>query len=468
MRLINSLSGRFLVLTIIFVMIAEVLIFVPSIARFRVDYLQERLELSQIASLALLATPNSMVSPDLESELLTNAEVLNIVLRRDEIRELVLASPMPAPVDETFDLRDAPVTTLVWDAVRVFFNPSNRVIRVIGMPVKGGGVEIETTLYERPLRDAMVDYGQTIFWLSLFISVVTAALLFLAVRGFLVKPIKRVVDHMVRYRDDPEDAHLIIEPRSRVHELRQAEISLADLQTQLTGSLRQKERLAGVGGAVSRISHDLRNMLTTAQLLADRLERSQDPTVARTAPKLLGSLDRAINLCESTLAFGKAEEPKPVIRPVRLGGLIEDVLESDRLRSDADVISLISEVSDEIEVAADPEQLYRVFSNLVRNARQAIEGTGQPGSITVSAAQRDDFIEIDIHDTGPGLPPKAQEFLFKPFQGGARRGGTGLGLAIASELVKANGGKLLLVSTGENGTHFNMQLPQVQRAKISA
>ncbi|MEO1551741.1 MAG: HAMP domain-containing sensor histidine kinase [Pseudomonadota bacterium] len=460
MRFIHSLSGRFLILTVIFVMIAEVLIFVPSIARFRVDYLQERLELSQVASLVLLASPNDMVDPELETELLGNAEVLNIVLRRDAVRELILASDMPQMVEQTYDIRDAGTVTLIWDALRTIVRAEPRVIRVIGMPVKGAGVEIEATLYEAPLRSAMLAYGLNILWLSLFISIVTAALLFLAVRSVLVKPIRRVVRHMIRYRDDPEDNRRIITPRSGVVELRDAELTLADLQTQLTSALKQKERLAGVGGAVSRISHDLRNMLTTATLLADRIEMSDDPRVARTAPKLINSLNRAISLCENTLAFGKAEEPAPQLRPVKFAALIQDVMDSDRLRAGTGEVTLRCDVPEMLEVNGDPEQLYRVFANLIKNAREAIEATGQPGEVVVEAQGEGAMAQIIVRDTGPGLPPKALEFLFKPFKGGARRGGTGLGLAIAHELVKGHGGQLDLLDTGKGGTRFKICLPK--------
>ena len=96
---LKTLSGRFLLLTIAFVMLAEVMIFVPSVARFREDYLRERLERSQIASLTLLSSPDFMVPDELRYELLANAEVLNIVLRRDAVRELILSSPIPHPVD---------------------------------------------------------------------------------------------------------------------------------------------------------------------------------------------------------------------------------------------------------------------------------------------------------------------------------------------------------------------------------
>ncbi|MSU91597.1 sensor histidine kinase [Rhodobacteraceae bacterium 2CG4] len=461
-RLINTLSGRVLTLTVIFLMLAEVLIFVPSVARFRVEYLQERLELSQLASLSLLATPNEMVSMDLERELLENAEVLNVVLRRDEMRELILSGDMPAPVAQTYDLRDPAAPVLIRDALLTMMGDGNRIIRVIGMPVKGGGMEIEVTLHEEPLRTAMLQYGLNILWLSLVISAITATLLFLAVRRFIVKPMKRVVRSMVLYAEDPEDSHRIIRPTSRVRELMAAEVALSDLQTQLTRSLRQKERLAALGGAVSRISHDLRNMLTTAQLLADRFETSADPTVKRSAPKLIGSLDRAIGLCERTLTFGKAEEPAPQLQMHALRQIVEEVLEGDRVQTGADAgeVELICDVPGHMRVEADAEQFFRVLANLVSNARQAIVGTGKPGRIRVSATETDRGLEIVVEDTGPGLPARAQENLFQPFKGSARRGGTGLGLAIAAELVRGHGGALELRSTSAQGTVFCIRLPR--------
>jgi len=261
MRWLNSLSGRFLMLTIIFVMLAEILIFVPSVARFREDFLLNRLERAQIASLALLA--DDMLSPELEQELLTNAEVFNVALRRDEVRILVLSSPIPSPVHATYDLRDPSAWVLMRDAMVRLWDTEDRIIRVIGDPVRQGGELIEITLESTTLRAAMVDYGLRILYLSLVISVVTATLLFLAVRVLLVRPIRAVVQNMQAYAAAPEDARTIITPGSAVLELREAEDALATMQTQLTGALRQKERLAQLGAGVSKISHDLRNILRT-------------------------------------------------------------------------------------------------------------------------------------------------------------------------------------------------------------
>lgn len=456
--MINSLSGRLLVLTTVFVMLAEVLIFVPSIARFREDYMLNRLERAQIASLTLLA--DDMIDVELEAELLRNAEVFNIVLRRDEVRQLVLSSPMPQVISGTVDLRDSAAAVLIRDAMRRLLKPENEVIRVIGAPVRDAGILIEVTMETAPMRAAMIDYGLRILLLSAVISVFTAFLLFIAMRIFLVKPIKGVVADMQRYSAAPEDARRIIIPSAGVTELREAEEALKSLQTQLTGALRQKERLAQLGAAVSKISHDLRNILTSAQLFTDRIEMSEDPVVARMAPKLVGSITRAVHLCESTLAFGRAEEPGPTLTVVRLADIVEEVLEGERLASGDCALELINDVPPDLHIRADPEQMYRVIGNLVRNARQAITSAQSVGEIVINATEDAHEWVITFRDTGPGLPPKAQEHLFAPFQGSVRKGGSGLGLAISAELVRGHGGDIRLSKTGSEGSEFTISLPK--------
>lgn len=456
--MINSLSGRLLVLTTIFVMIAEVLIFVPSIARFREDYMLDRLERAQIASLSLLA--DDMIDADLEAELLRNAEVFNVVLRRDEVRQLVLASPMPQVISATVDLRDNSPLVLIRDAMARMVNPENEVIRVIGAPVRDAGLLIEVTMETAPMRAAMIDYGLRILALSAVISVITALLLFVAMRVLLVKPIKRVVAHMQRYAAAPEDARRIIAPSAGITELREAEEALKSLQTELTGALRQKERLAQLGSAVSKISHDLRNILTSAQLFTDRIEMSEDPVVTRLAPKLVGSITRAVHLCESTLAFGRAEEPGPTLTQVRLADVVDDVLYAEQLAAGNFDLVLKSEVPPALYIRADPEQMHRVLGNLVRNARQAIMATEQSGEVCISASETARAWLITLRDSGPGLPPKAREHLFSAFQGSVRKGGSGLGLAISAELVRGHGGDLQLRHSDTDGTEFVVTLPK--------
>lgn len=443
-------------------MLAEICIFVPSIARFREDYLLERLERAQLASLALEA--DAFISDELEAELLKNAEVYNVVLRRNEVRQLALSSPIPLPVSATYDMRDPTAWTLIRDAMATLVNSEEEVIRIMGTPVRGGGSLIEITTAQMPLREAMLTYGRNVMMLSLVISIITAALLFVAVRFLLVRPIKALVDQMERYAAAPEDARQIIEPTSTVRELRAAEVALQTMENQLTGSLRQKDRLAQLGGAVAKVSHDLRNILTSAQLFTDRIEGSEDPLVKRMAPKLVGSITRAVNLCETTLAFGRVDEPQPTLARLPLSGLVDELLEGERLAAgDADV-TFIDDVPSDMIVRADGEQFFRVLSNLVRNARQAIIATHKPGSITIRGYEDDAIWWIEVADTGPGLPKRARDNLFKPFEGGARKGGTGLGLVIAGDLIRGHGGRLELSKTDDAGTTFVIQLPKANLA----
>ena len=452
----NTLSGRFLILTIVFVMLAEVLIFVPSIARFRLDYLNTRIERAQIASLALLA--DDMLAPELEAELLQNAGVYNVVLLRNETRQLVLSSALPSPVSDTYDLRNPRITTLISDALYEVMRADDRIIRAVGLPKLDGGDLIEITLDAGPLQHAMRDYGLRILWLSAIISIFTALLLNIVVRWVIVRPISYLGRSMREYEKAPQDARRIIQPRASVIELHEAEIALASLQSELSAALRQRQRLAQLGEAVAKVSHDLRNILSTVQLLSDRLEESDDPAVKRLAPKLVRSVSRAVALSENTLAFGRAQEPTPQLQRCDVGEIIDDVVTQETLAIETAEHIEFKVICHVNELRADPEQLYRILQNLIRNARQAF-GTSQ-GRIEIVVGEDDANWTIIVRDNGPGLPPKAVEHLFHPFSGGTKREGSGLGLAIAHELVVGHGGTLGLEDNSENGACFKITLPK--------
>lgn len=459
MRL-NTISGRFAALTIIFVLLAELFILLPALASFRLDYLESRLERAQIASLAQLAT-DSTLAGDLEFELLQNAGVFNVVLRRDDLRQLVLSSEIPAPISATYDLRESGMLQSIDDALATLLDKQNRVIRVIGAPVNQAGQLIEITMPTQPLRQAMLDYGLRLLLVSAAFSVLTAILLNLAAQRLILVPIRRLINNLSAYAAAPDDPRHIIRPEARLIELREAETALQTMQKTVTSSLKQKERMAQLGQAVAKISHDLRNILTTAQIFADRLEFSADPKVTRAAPKLVKSITRAVTLCETTLAFGKAEEPAPSLTRFNLSQLVQEVVEAELLASEAaGQVEFLTDVPPALIIRADRDQLYRVLSNLSRNARQAIEGTGRPGTIEISAGEGENDWWIRVGDTGPGLPAKARDYLFQPFTGSTRKGGTGLGLTIAADLVRGHGGRLELLRSDEQGTEFIIHIPR--------
>lgn len=457
----NSLSGRFLILTAIFVVIANVLIFLPLMASFRHDYLDSHLQSAQIASLAVLADED--LGPELEAELLANAGVFNVVLRRDAVRQLALSSPIPGPVHASYDLRDLRYYTVIRDTLDTLLDREARIIRVIGEPVKDGGLLIEITLDQEPLRRAMRDYAVTLVLFAASVSGILAILLFIAVRQWMLRPIRNVVRQIQDYARAPEDARLVIAPDARLREVRDAQEALSAMQLQLTAALKQKERLAQLGEGVAKVSHDLRNILTSATLFADRLEASDDPLVVRMGPKLVNSLTRAVHLTQSTLAFGRANEPAPALTTTPLAPLVAEVLDGERLAAGTAEITFVEDIPAGFTIFADGEQIFRVLQNLVRNARQALASSGRAGEITIRATADDSAAYIYVCDTGPGLPPKARENLFRAFQGGVAKGGSGLGLAIAAEIVKSHGGTLSLEGTGTEGSVFIIALPQEGR-----
>jgi signal transduction histidine kinase len=276
--------------------------------------------------------------------------------------------------------------------------------------------------------------------------------------------------NMVRFSERPEDPTRIVTPSGRRDEIGTAERELAAMQAELAGMLSQKNRLAALGLAVSKISHDLRNMLSSAQLLSDRLRTVKDERVQQLVPKLLVSLDRAIRLCARTLDFGQAQEMPPKRKQFPLAPLIAEVGDGLGLPQ-LDRIAWHLDIPPELKVDADRDQLFRVLSNLCRNAVQALESQGEGeggGEIVITARREGSVTVIDVRDSGPGVPERAKAHLFEAFQSVARKGGTGLGLAIAAELINAHGGQIELLSN-DGGATFRVIIPDVvvdlQRAR---
>ncbi|EKV29157.1 Sensor histidine kinase [Caenispirillum salinarum AK4] len=444
----RGLPLRLLLLTVLFVMLAEVLIFVPSVARYRVEYLKEHMEQAHLALLALEATPDGMVDEYLQKRLLDHAGALGMTAWRPERTTLMLGIE-PEELDARFDLRSAGFFELLADGLAVMARTDDRMIGVMGVSPKDADVRIDVVLREAPMRHEMFAYGERIFYLSLMISLFTAGLVYLSLHLLLVRPLLRMADNMADFRAAPEDPDRTLRPSRRHDEVGMVERSLAEMQTDLRRALVQQARLAAVGTAVSKISHDLKGVLSAALLESDRLEASAaDPEVKHVTSGIARALDRAVELCTRTLRFAK--EGPPEVRPGRvdLPALIEDSATT------APGVAVSVAMPEGLAVRADPGQLSRVFDNLLRNAVEAGAKT-----VTVSAWARGDRAEVEVADDGSGLPAKARENLFQPFSGSARAGGTGLGLPLSREILRALRGDLTLARTGADGTVFRLVLP---------
>jgi signal transduction histidine kinase len=455
-----GLSSKLLVLTILFVMIAEVLIYVPSIANFRLNWLNDRLAAAYTAALVLDAAPSGMVPDSLAKQILDSIGAHAVAMKMGKQRRLLAVSGTLPEIDHDFDMREVSAFDAIYDAFAALIFSDKGVMRVVG-PAPMGGEFIEIVMDEPPLRAAMLRFSVNILLLSLVISAITATLVYLALHYMFVRPMRRITANMTAFREDPESVDRIIAPSGRNDEIGTAERELATMQIDLASTLQQKNRLAALGLAVSKINHDLRNLLSSAQLFSDRLARLPDPGVQRFAPKLMRALERAIAFCESTLSYGRVQEPPPDRKPVLLEPLVEEVHETLGLGPDAPV-RWISAVERGLTVEADYDQLFRILLNLSRNALQALDSRADkdPGrdQIRITGRREGAVVVIEVSDTGPGFSDRASAHLFEAFQGSTRAGGTGLGLAIAAELVRAHGGEIRLVE-GTIGATIRITIP---------
>jgi len=457
----SSLAGRLLAITAATVLAGEALVFAPALARFHEDWLTERMNLSQVAALALEVSPDIEIAESLEYELLTNAGVQRAALQREGERVLLLEDPNAAPSGPlvTYDYTGAGgVQRFLW-AFETFFSRDGRTLRVLAKPRFESGEFIEIVLTEAPLKQAMADFAGDFVRTSMLILIAAGALVYISLTIAFVRPMHDLTEAIERFRDRPEDVSIAFPRSHRQDEIGRAQRAAADMAEQVRNALRQKERLAALGAAVARIGHDLRNMLSTAQLVADRLSKSGDEEVRRLAPRLEKTIDRAAGLASSTLKYGRADEKAPELQPLDVAVICADA-SADALVG-FEGVQYRSDIEPNLGCIADPEHMHRILVNLLRNAAQAMMGHDRADkTVLVRGTRIEGRCEIEVIDRGPGVPEKLRPRLFEPFVSAApEAGGTGLGLAIARELTRAMGGELTLARTGAEGTTFKIELP---------
>jgi signal transduction histidine kinase len=460
----SGLSARLLVLTALFVMAAELLILAPSLAGFLQSRLEERVRAAELASLAVEAAPDQIVTDTLSSQLLNGAGVVSVAVQSDGIRRLLLQGPPMRRAPELIDLRRANLASWLAEPFVIAFGDTNQMVRVVAKPRFRDGDFVEIITPRQPLRHELANYLLGLIGVTAFVSAVAGGLIYLSLNALLVKPMRRITMAMERFAADPADPSAKVYVSSRRDEIGRAEAELDRMQADLRTALASRARLAALGEAVAKINHDLRNMLTSAQMASERLALSGDPSVAKAMPRLERALNRAVALASHVLDYGKSQEHAPELIGIPLLAAV-DAAGEDAGFGPEGAVRLHILVDPGFTALADPEHLHRVLVNLLRNAREAIEAAPGPrpaGLIQVAAERREDLLVLRISDNGPGLPAKAIERLFQPFSGSARPGGTGLGLAISRELIKANGGDLTLAANSSDGAVFELSLPLAQ------
>lgn len=453
----HSLSGRLLLLTIFYVMVGEVLIFVPTIAQYHRELLGNHIESAELAVFPFTIPGGDQLPDSMRHPILRTAGAQAVLLSFPDQRQYFDLGGPTDKVDATIDLTRSGFASEMVESLSCLFHDGRRLLHVIAPTRIRNAKSIGIIIWEAPIRAALAAYAWRVVVTGLFVSAVAASLLFLSLFFVFVRPMEKITEAMVRFRADPEDSTRIIAASLRRDEIGLAERELAAMQGDLYASLQQKTRLAALGAAVARIQHDLRNILANAKLASDRLMDSEDPVVKRLTPRLVGSLDRAVALATQTLRYGRADERPPSRRRIALKALLDEAGEA-ALETSTTPIAFDNRIDAALMVDADPEHLFRVALNLLRNAVEALSGRAG-ARIDLVGERHGKLISFSIADNGPGIPAGMRANLFQPFAKAARAGGSGLGLAIARDLARAHGGDITLMATGPDGTRFRIDIP---------
>jgi signal transduction histidine kinase len=440
--------------------IVAALIFIPFVASFHTRLLTERVDAARLATLATKTAANLQVSDDVAQRLLSQAGVSAVAVKRSVgERVLILGMAAPPAPPRRIDLRTHSLGARALDTVRTLTTSGEGFLLVVDAGAMRDDIDqIEVLLPVAPVRSAVLVFTVRILLVAVLLAVVVSSAIYAALAVMFVRPMRRLARAMARFKEGPEDPTRVIRPSGRDDEIGEAEAALAELQGQVRQSLQEKARLAALGEAVAKINHDLRNVLTNAQLVSDRLAHNPDPQVRAQGERLVRSIDRGVKLAQNVLAYGRAEERPAAIERIKLRGLLEESF-LDAASAAPTPTGFDLKVDEGVVVRGDEEFLYRIFVNLMRNAVIAIagsEGRNAPGTITVESRAVDGFVAVTVADDGPGMPPRALERLFQAFASNGK--GAGLGLAIARELARAQGGSLELLRTGPQGTVFEVRL----------
>lgn len=459
----RSLSARLLLLTIGFVLAAEALLFLPSIAFFRQESLEMRARSAGLVTEALMsnqtADPSREASKMLAKQFMMQTDADFLVAFQDGQTILILGDPPDADVIAVEDLRNTGAFPDFFATMLDFFANGEGYLRIIAPSPIEGQDRLELLVPCAAIGADLRAYAGRILLLSLLIAIFVGVLIYLAMLRIIVRPVRQLANDMTAFREAPERRRRLNPALDRADEIGQLQREFHEMKQSLRASFRQRERLASLGLSVTKINHDLRNVLSTALLMADRLSMNEDPALAAMGERLTRTVERGVGLTDDVMKYSSAREAEPDLETVQLARIVAD-LQMD-MRTAFPKIWINNRIDSNLLITADAEQLHRILSNLFRNAAQAMVGQAN-ATIDISADIVADTVIVQIGDNGPGLPDYVEDRLFLPFTRGTRDGSTGLGLSISKELAENMGGSLELLDTGPEGTRFILGLPRAE------
>lgn len=452
-RATGRLSQRLVWLTVATVLVAEALTFLPALAGARRNWLERHLRAGQIAAMSASVGP---VRTGVRTDLLDLAGVDAVLVQQDG-QTFRLARPGLTPDSGTkIDLDSDTVPVALGGAIGGLFRGGDVRLSVQGPSLLEDGGKVTVLVRRRALDRYLAAVALRAGLISLAEALSVGLLLYAALSLLLVRPLRRLTESIAAFRADPERAATFDGSPHDADEIAVAGEELAAMQRELRAALWRNARLAALGTAVAKISHDLRGILSPALLTAERLQMSQEPSIKRAGDTLVRAVERATELVRRTVEFAREIPVSPRRERLALRHVVAEAAEHTEFACPD--LAIDNAVPEAVEIDAEQESIVRVLTNLLRNA-----GEARARHVRVSAEEDGNLVALLVSDDGPGLPEHVRGALFRPFVSGGRPGSTGLGLAIVRDLVHAHGGEASLVATGESGTSFRLTLPRAAR-----
>jgi signal transduction histidine kinase len=273
-------------------------------------------------------------------------------------------------------------------------------------------------------------------------------------------------DYISKPFDAREMRDVIARNVERTRVKRTSEHALSEIQElnqRLVRELAHKERLASLGQASAEFVHDLSNPLTIVwgyvQLLAKKLEQNGDTT--QTSPKELNIIEQNVRLCRELLTMWQSygsEDANPR-KEINVCDLVHNVVNSAaNVAAQSNVQVSVDVPAEKCTVIGDAVQIQRALQNVVINAIQAAAETH--GKVEVGCAAKEFYVDVRVHDTGPGIPQEQIPKIFDPyFTTKQNKSGTGLGLYITKKVIEDHNGSIKIESPPGEGTTLTIRLP---------
>ena len=453
----RTLSARVFWLTVSIIFVVDILVMMPGMGREWQNCLNNKVTQAAEVAVTVISGPaaGNFANAQTRDALSSLSGTIGITLMGGVKPISILPVSTSLQLDPNVDLDRVSLWQSAWQADREVLGLCAAYLPVNAAFPLGSDPRIQIVISARPLIAHLRGYvAQTVTY-SVIVAALTGGLVYAALDRLLVKPMRIMTADIVAFRRDPEHARLSgLKWLSRKgdDEISRAAHELVIMQDELRTALWRNAQLAALGTAIAKMSHDLRNILGSALLVAGRFRSHGDPAIKQASALLISSMERAVELVTRTVDSADGRPPPVSRSPVVLRELVDEV--ADFIRQGGTGMAIENQVPGSLVLPLDRNQMYRVLANLLRNAAEA-----QAGRATLTTEDEHGVSQLVVTDDGHGLPRKALAGLFRPFAGSGRNRGTGLGLAIARDLIRAHGGDLRLRKTGPDGTEFIMSLP---------